>query len=233
MVKAELIKRSPLRILDKSTHGGLKVGELGIIASARGAGKTACLVHIATDQLFQGRRVIHLSFSQKTDHIIRWYDAIFSEIATVRDLSSAVEIHDDLVKHRVIMRFNQATTNAGTICRSIGSLVADANFSAEVIVIDGYVFNSGTPAFVAELKQYAKEHKLTLWFTADIDETVPGNPRVPPQLSAYLELVDILITLTNQKDYLCLTLIKDQQRFLEADLNLRLDPKTMLINDER
>src|SRR5690242_16678828 len=100
MVKAELVKRSPLRIIEKSTHGGVGAGHLGIIASARGVGKTACLVHIATDQLFQGKHVIHVSFSGKTDHIVNWYEAIFKEIAKKRSLESAIDIHDDLIKNR-------------------------------------------------------------------------------------------------------------------------------------
>jgi len=53
MVRKELINRSPLRILERSTHGGVGKGNIGIIAARKGVGKTACLVHIATDQLFQ------------------------------------------------------------------------------------------------------------------------------------------------------------------------------------
>ena len=81
MVKAELIKRSPLRILEKSTHGGLGKGNLGVITARRGVGKTAFLVHLATDQLFQDKPVIHVSFSTSTNHIIDWYEDIFKEIA--------------------------------------------------------------------------------------------------------------------------------------------------------
>ena len=51
MVKRELLKKSPLRKLDESLHGGVGVGNIGVIASRRGIGKTACLVHIATDKL--------------------------------------------------------------------------------------------------------------------------------------------------------------------------------------
>lgn len=95
MVKAELIKRSPLRIFEKSIQGGLGKGNLGILASRKGVGKTACLVHIATDKLFQGKHVIHVSFSARTDHIINWYEDIFKEIAKKQNLESAVTVHDE------------------------------------------------------------------------------------------------------------------------------------------
>ena len=58
MIKTELIKRSPLRILEKSIHGGLGPGNLGILASRKGIGKTACLVHIGIDKLFQDKPVM-------------------------------------------------------------------------------------------------------------------------------------------------------------------------------
>jgi archaellum biogenesis ATPase FlaH len=56
MVKQELIQRSPVRIFEKSIHGGLKSGGLGVIASRKGVGKTAVLVQIALDKLMQGKR---------------------------------------------------------------------------------------------------------------------------------------------------------------------------------
>jgi len=31
MVKSEIIKKSPLRTLEKSLHGGLKPGEIGVL----------------------------------------------------------------------------------------------------------------------------------------------------------------------------------------------------------
>ena len=79
MIKHEIITRSPLRILEKSTHGGVGKGNIGVIASRRAPKKTACLVHIATDQLFQGKNLIHVSFSADTAHIVSWYEHIFEK----------------------------------------------------------------------------------------------------------------------------------------------------------
>ena len=52
MVKAELIKRSPLRVFEQSIHGGLGRGNIGVLASPKGVGKTACLVHITPISTF-------------------------------------------------------------------------------------------------------------------------------------------------------------------------------------
>ena len=74
MVKKELIRRSPLRILEKAIHGGLKDGNVGVLASRKGVGKTACLVHLSTDKLFQEKPVIHVSYASRVDYIITWYE---------------------------------------------------------------------------------------------------------------------------------------------------------------
>ena len=107
MVKKELITRSPLRILENSTQGGVGKGNIGVIAARKGVGKTACLVHIATDQLFQEKHVIHVSFANDTNHIVSWYEDIFQEIARRYKLDCTMDVHDDIIKRRVIMNFRQ------------------------------------------------------------------------------------------------------------------------------
>ena len=45
----ELNKISPLRVFDEAINGGRGKGNLGVIVTRHGVGKTACLVHLATD----------------------------------------------------------------------------------------------------------------------------------------------------------------------------------------
>jgi len=227
MVKAELVKRSPLRILEKSIHGGISAGNLGVITSARGVGKTACLVHIATDQLFQGKHVIHVSFSGRIDHIMSWYETIFKEIAKKKSLESAVEIHEDLIKNRVIMNFSQEGVAVDQIKRSIKALIADGHFNADTIVIDGYDFSKGKDEFIKGLKEFAQDMKLSIWMTADATD-IKG---IPASLLPFAAHIAVIITLQNNNDHISLKLIKDHDKSISSELNLRLDPKTMLIAD--
>ncbi len=231
MVKTELIKRSPLRILEKSIHGGVGEGNIGIIASDRGVGKTACLVHIATDKLFQDKHVIHLSFSAKTDHIIDWYEIIFSEIAEKRELEGVQEVHDSLIKNRVIMNFSQHGVNADQVIRSLKALIADGHFDAQVIVVDGYNFEEGDPSTLVALRAFAKEHKISIWATADIDNNVDERG-IPAVLKPYMDEVNVLIDLQAKEDHIELNLVKDHDRYVDEDLHLKLEPKTLLIVEE-
>lgn len=234
MVKEELIKRSPLRLLEKSIHGGVGSGNIGVIAARKGTGKTACLVHIATDQLFQGKHVIHVSFSGRTDHIISWYEDIFGEIAKKRHLESAMEIHDQLIKNRVVMNFNQDGVTREQLLRSIRALVDEGSFSADVIVVDGYDFEKGEPETLTTIKEFAAEHNLTVWFTASTHRDDPSVDEhgVPSILSRFEQDIAVLITLTPEQDHLKLRLVKDHDQYRPEDLHLQLDSRTLLIREE-
>ncbi|MFW5684286.1 MAG: hypothetical protein ACOC1I_05495 [Spirochaetota bacterium] len=235
MVKTELIKRSPLRILEKSIHGGVGTGNIGVIAARKGTGKTACLVHIATDQLLQNKHVIHVSFSGRTDHIVSWYEDIFGEIAKKRELEDAMTIHDDIIKHRVIMNFNQDGVAAAQLLRSLRSMVTDGQFAADVVIVDGYEFERGTPETLAAIAEFAAELGVEVWFSASIHRDDPrvDERGVPAILSPYLDSIAVLITLQATDDHIKLSLRKDHDQFVAEDLHLMLDPKSLLIAEER
>ena len=76
MLKEELIAKSPVRLLEKSIEGGLKTGNIGVIASRKGIGKTSVLVQLALDKLLQGEKVIHVSFTAHASYVISWYENI-------------------------------------------------------------------------------------------------------------------------------------------------------------
>ena len=235
MVRAELIRRSPLRILEQSTHGGLGKGNLGVIAARKGVGKTAVLVHLATDQLFQDKHVIHVSFSANTSHIVDWYEDIFREISRRYNLEQAIAVHDDLIKNRVIMNFNQAGISAEHITRSLQAMIAEGGFRADVLVVDTYDFSKAEPEDLAAFRRFAEEIGVEIWFSA----TLPQGPiqtderGVPTSLTSFTEHFAILILLEPESSYVHLKLIKDHAEFPHADeLHLKLDPKILLVARE-
>jgi len=233
MVKSELIKRSPLRILEKSINGGLGKGNIGIVASRKGIGKTACLVHIATDKLFQNKPVIHVSYSSRVDYIISWYEDIFKEIAKKRQLESAVDIHDDIIKNRVIMNFKQDGANTSQVLKSLSAMIEHGNFPADAIIVDGFDFTQSCSEDLDLFKNFAEELGLEVWFSASLkgDEPLFNETGVPFLLEGCLSKLDVLITLRFEKDYVRLHLVKDQEFDSPKNLDLKLDPKTLLISE--
>jgi hypothetical protein len=234
MVRNELIQRSPLRILEKSIHGGLGKGNIGFLVSRKGVGKTACLVHIATDKLLQGRNVIHVSFSSRTDHIINWYEDIFKEIAKKRQLEAAMDVHDEVIKSRVIMNFSQDGIATDQIMRSIRAMISEGHFEADVIIVDGYDFRKSTPADLHAFKEFALEADLAIWFSGTVrrEESETDDHGIPLVLKDFENDIDVLISLTPVEDHISLKLVKDHGRYVIEDLNLKLDSKSLLIAEE-
>lgn len=232
MVKKELITRSPLRILEKSTHGGVGKGNIGVIAARKGVGKTACLVHIATDQLFQGKHVIHVSYANDTNHIVSWYEDIFQEIARRYKLDCTMDVHDDIIKRRVIMNFRQDGIQSEQVQKGIRSMIQEGNFSADLVIVDGYDFSSVSAEEFSGFKKLAEELGIEIWFSATLhrdSSLVNGVPSVLTPLMAHLA---IIIMLEPREGHIHLKLVKDHESTPSEDLHLKLDPQILLIAEE-
>ncbi|MFP4362661.1 MAG: hypothetical protein ACLFR1_02200 [Spirochaetia bacterium] len=233
MVKSELIKRSPLRILEKSIHGGLGKGNIGVIASRKGVGKTACLVHIGTDKLFQEKHVIHVSFSSRTDHIISWYEDIFKEITKKRELEHAMEVHNTIIKNRVIMNFNQDGIQTEQVLHSLKAMIKDGNFGADMVVVDGFDFAKANPEDLQQVKNFAKELNIEIWFSVSLPEGSNFDENGTPMLlKDFLGQISVLVTLKPDNNHIKLQLVKDHGHVPVEELHLILDSKSLLIVEE-
>jgi len=232
MIKEELIERSPVRILEKSIHGGLKSGEIGIIASSSaGVGKTSVLVQLALDKLLQGKKVIHVSFSQHTNYVLLWYADIFEEIIKKKNLVNSEEIKDDLVKNRVIVNFNQDAVTEEQILKSLKALIVEGGFDASLIVIDGFDFARSDRDRIAKMKAAAKELNISIWYSCNTKENGSGRQKIPALVKEYLDLLDLVIVLEPKADHVELSALKYGNSEGSSDsIALKLDPKTLLID---
>ena len=233
MVKAELNKRSPLRIFEKSINGGVGKGNIGVLASRKGVGKTACLVHIAMDKLFRGRHVIHVSFSSKVDHIAMWYEDIFKEIAKKRELEDAVEVHDEIIKNRVIMNFNQDGIETEKILKSITAMIEQGHFEADAVIIDGYDYAKASKDDIKALKEFAAATELEIWTSVSLQKDAPYDDKgMPVILNDYLEELAVIVTLQYEGDFVHIKAVKDHGEIAPKEMELKLDPKTLLIAEK-
>jgi hypothetical protein len=232
MVKSELVKRSPLRVLEGAIHGGLGRGNIAVLASPKGVGKTACLVHIATDKLLQNKPVIHVSYSSRVDYIITWYEDIFTQIAKDRRLTDAVDVHDELIKNRVIMNFKQDGTRTDQVLRSVEAMITFGKFAADTIIVDGYDFGRPSCDDLAAFKEFARRLGVEVWFSASLKESgapIYDENGIPTALKPVCAAVDVLITLHAGGGSVELRVVKDHDHPAPGILPIKLDPKTLLI----
>ncbi len=230
-IKEELVKRSPLRVLERSLAGGLGKGRLGVLASRKGVGKTACLVHMAADKLIQGKPVIHVSYSSRVDYIITWYEDIFKEMAKKRGMKGALAIYDEIVRNRVIMNFKQDGARTEQVLRSLEAMIVHGNFPAETLIVDGLDFAQAGPEDLEKFKEFAARLGLEVWFSASLkgDEPLFDESGVPFLLEGLMDAIDVLITLRHRGEQVQFNLVKGPGKRAPKALGLRLDPTTLLI----
>lgn len=235
MVKEELINKSPIRVLEKSIHGGLKGGNIGVIASRKGVGKTAVLVQIAIDKLMQGKHVIHVSFKAHSQHVVDWYEDLFSEVAQKRKLEGVKDVHDELVKNRVLMNFNQDGVSAAQVIKSLRSMIVDGGFKADAIIVDGYDFGKGKTSDLEAAKAFAGELGLEIWYSCTLPQAgaAAGKDNVPAELQAFVGSVSVLIVLDAGNDGVEFKVVKDHDRLNPVELSIKLDSKTLLIAEKK
>ncbi|MDR2743405.1 MAG: hypothetical protein LBB98_14830 [Treponema sp.] len=246
MVKNELVERSPVRVFEKSIHGGLKAGEIGIIAAPSGIGKTSVLVQIALDKLLQGKKVIHVSFTKHTDYVLAWYEDIFEEFVMKKNLENIAEVKNDVIKNRVLMKFSQEGISGEQINRSLRALITEGGFDAQAVIVDGLDFSPGERERLQGARDFARELGLSIWYSCTVK--APGElPRsasvgvlgpaydkrgIPLVIGDYVDLIDVIIALDPKVDHIELTISKDRDVYNPEHIALRLDPKTLLILEE-
>jgi len=231
MILSELVQRSPIRIFEQSIHGGLKAGEIGIIASQSGVGKTSVLVQLALDKLLQGKKVIHVSFTQHTHHVLSWYEDIFDEFISKKNLENAGDIKNEVVKNRVLMNFNQDGMSKDQIIKGLRAMIVEGGFKAEAVIIDGFDFSQTDRERIAGVKAFARELNLSVWYSCSVRDKGPQYDRenIPLLLKDFADLVDVVIVLEPKPDHIELSVSKDRNTHDTKSMAMRLDPKTLLI----
>ena len=231
MVKEELIQRSPIRIFMNSIHGGLKPGELGVIASPSGIGKTSVLVQISLDKLLQGEKVIHVSFTRHTDHVLAWYEDIFDEFIRKKNLENEQDVKDGIVKNRVLMKFTQGGVTNEQIVRSLQALIKDGGFNAALIIIDGLDFTLVKEDSIAIIRSFAADMGLSVWYSCNVTGEGPlyDQRNVPLAIKDFAGLFSVIVVLEPKSDHIALTVSRDRDAYNPEHMELKLDPKTLLI----
>jgi KaiC/GvpD/RAD55 family RecA-like ATPase len=231
MVKEELVRRSPIRIFEQSIHGGLKAGEIGIIASRNGIGKTSVLVQLALDKLLKEKKVIHVSFTQHAHYVLSWYEDIFDEFISRKNLENAANKKNDVVKNRVLMNFNQDGMSKGQIIKGLRAMITEGGFAAESVIVDGFDFSRTDHESIANVKAFARELGLSVWYSCTVSDTGQqyDKENIPLVIKDFADLIDVVIVLEPKHDHIELTVSRDHDSHDTKAMAMRLDPKTLLI----
>lgn len=231
MYRKEINDRSPLRVFERSIQGGLGKGNVGVVMSRQGAGKTALLVDIALDDLLQERKVLHINIDNPVEKVRSFYDEIFNDLADSMKLEARERTHLVVERHRLIQTYSRESFSMDKVKLGIQMAKDHMHFDPEVIILDGWPqFSEATEADVRELVSLAKQYNCELWVSARARREDERDERgVPTKISRFNDLLSVVINLEPQSDHIRLQLMKDHDNDDVASLFLELDPRTLLV----
>ena len=221
MAKLELYNKSPIRAFDNAANGGLKPGEMGLVTSKKGVGKTAVLVQFGIDTLLNGKQLVHVSFDQVSSNVIEWYDTIVQEIVKNKISDEDKEV---IMRNRTILNFNQDNFNLEKVVNTLNALKA-GGIGVAGVVIDGVDFAKAKESDIQAVASYAKATKTKVWVSA----TAEGSKLSEQAPKAILPYFSFVVHLEPSKSNGTSVKVLKAGKQENVDTTLRLDSKNSLI----
>jgi hypothetical protein len=224
--------RSPLRILERALGGGLGRGNIGVVLSRHGVGKTGFLIGIALDALLQGRKVLHISTKESVEHTRDFYDLLFRNLTTDLQLDNLAQRHLEMERNRHILVYNRKLFSLAKLEQSVSFLREAAGFVPSVVIMDGTPRFEKTEEWEMEgVARLASEWDAEIWTATNLHRegqelTAKGIPVTVAQFDRWLS---VILLLEPTAERVRVRILKDRDRDDIADLRSILDPVTRLL----
>ena len=229
MLKKDLILRNPLRVMGYENDDILGSGQFGAVLARAGVGKTAFLVQLSLNALLRGKNVLHISLDDPVHKVSLWYKEVFNLIAEQYQVEKINQLWESLLPHRFIMTFRVEGFSVPKLEERLADLMEQNIFSPRMIIIDGFPFGDSAHQPLSELKELIDKHQMHAWFTMRTHRHEdPGPDGQPQQLQQVADLFEVAIQLLPQGKEIHVKPVKGGESF-SGDLDLRLDPSTMLL----
>ncbi len=229
MYRKFLNARSPLRLLEKGLHGGLGIGNVGVLVAGHGMGKTSFLVGVALDELLRGGTVLHVALDQTVSHVRAYYDTVYEDLAASTRLDDAAITHTEIDRRRSIRAYPPASFSPSKLREAV-KVEAEMGAKPSLIVLEGIDLERVEREELQDLHALAEELAAELWLSvASREERVAG---VPDSVAQFEDLLGVILALEpapDGDDTVVLRALKDHDNPDLSDLHVALDPKTLLL----
>lgn len=231
MSHMDLITKNPLRGLYPAEGSNQADHSMGLIMARAGLGKTAILVQIALDNMFRGKKVLHVNIGEGMDKTKAWYADAFSHISEHYKVDNVPVLQDETMRNRMIMTFKESSFSRPKLEERLNDLVYQNIFRPDCIVIDGFDFAATNHEAVEDLKELMSAMNVTAWFTAlcHRDDDRVSAAGIPAPCHEMDDLFETVIVLQPEPEAIKLNIVKNDGGSGNAGQDLRLDPATMMI----
>ncbi len=233
MPEKSMIEKSPVRIFERAIGGGLGAGNLGVVMSRPGVGKTGFLIGLAVDQLLQGRKVLYISTKESVEHISDFFEQVFHAMASSLNLEGVLEKQLRMERNRHILVYNRDLFSLEKLEQSVEFLKDATGFVPDMVVMDGTPRFESTEDWELEgLRRLGAEWGAEIWTSSNTHrENQKSDERgVPLKVARHDQYLDVLVNLCPEGDHTRVRIVKVPGGGDLPHVQLELDPATLLLH---
>lgn len=228
----ELNHRNPMRAFERAVQGGLGRGNLGLVVARPGTGKSAFLAGLALDHLLRGEKVLHVSLEQTVEHVHERYEEIFAELARSANLEERALARESAERNRIIRSFAGQPFDADAFAEAVSVFEQHADFHPDFVMIGGYDFErENAKEELTRILEKVRELGAELWMPVRGRRLAPNEDwhELPPHVAALGDLPSVVVRLQAVGESVRIRLLKDHDNAEPAELDMDLDPTTLLV----
>ncbi len=232
MPEEKILQRSPVRIFERAIGGGLGAGNMGVVLSRPGVGKTGFLIGLAVDKLLQHKKVLYISTKESVEHINAFFDQIFQSMAESLDLEERPRMQLRMERNRYIHVYNRDTFCLEKLEQSVGFLQEATGFKPDMVIMDGSPrFESTEDWEIDGILALAAKWQASVWTSANVHRQGQemDDRGVPATVTRFDEKLAVIINLCPENDHIHVQIAKEHSSEDVAQVRMNLDPKTMLL----
>lgn len=232
MPENKTIQRSPVRIFERAIDGGLGAGQLGVVLSRPGVGKTGFLLGLAVDKLLQGRKVLYISTKESVEHINQFFDQVFHAMAKVLNMEGVPQKQLEMERGRHILVYNRDRFSLEKLEQSVAFLAETTGFAPDMVVMDGTPRFESTELWEIEgLQKLAGQWQAEIWTSANIhrEGQEVDDRGVPMVVARYDDNLGVIVNLCPEGTLIKVRIAKNHTSKEVPDLQMELDPATSLL----
>lgn len=226
------LRRSPRTLLERDGHPGPGPGKLALVFGRAGVGKTAFIVGIGIDALLSGQKVLHISLDRTVEKVRTWYDDLLMEmLRREKKLEHWAAIQLEVERHRHIHTYASGAFSIDRLRQALDLFQSAMDFTPDVIILDRLDSDELKPEMIEGLRTIAGEVGAEMWmaFRTHRDDPKPEPGHLPAGAKSFENCVDLAFSLDPHDNRIRLHVIKDQDQVVDKDLNILLNPKTLLL----
>lgn len=220
-----------MAMIQGALGNSLAPGEMGILLARAGVGKTACLTHIALEQLLRGTPVLHVAIDEVPEKIKVWYHELLKNLVAAQPDTDLATLQQQIEPMRFILAYLHQTFSPEKLEQSYQNLQEEAKFNAGMVIVDGLDFDQVSRSTLEALQKFAQQHQVALWMSARTHRHMAAaNDRgIPYPCHEMDDLFHTIILLEPIPKVIQLKVLKHVDGSREEPASVFLNPQTYLL----